>query len=250
MVRFFMGALIAASLGLARGRPLLVVHRRRAWIRTFFGTLSAFGTFITLSSPRIGLGDSVTLVSTSPLFVALLSSALLGERVDGRVAVALGLSLLGVVAVVRPTFHAAPELAALALGTAVTSALAMISLRRLGPRESGEAIVLHFSLTGAVVFGLLSIPVWKTPDPRSLLAIVLAGAAAGGAQLAMTRAYSLHRAANVAALASFGLVFTRIYAVPVFGERPGIAELGGSLLVVAAGVLVARRPATDVPEEP
>ena len=55
----------------------------------------------------------------------------------------------------------------------------------------------------------------------------------------MTRAYSLHRAAPVSALSALSLVLTYALALPVFGDRPTAWPVGGSLLVVAASVLLA-----------
>jgi drug/metabolite transporter (DMT)-like permease len=55
----------------------------------------------------------------------------------------------------------------------------------------------------------------------------------------MTRAYSLHRAAPVSALSALSLVLTYALALPVFGDRPTAWQVGGSLLVVGASVLLA-----------
>lgn len=60
----------------------------------------------------------------------------------------------------------------------------------------------------------------------------------GGAQIAMTRAYALHRAAPVTALSGLGIVLTHLLAIPVFGDRPTGWQVAGSLLVIAASLLL------------
>lgn len=67
----------------------------------------AIGAFFALGSDRIGVGDAATLGATAPVFVALLSGSLLGERVGGHVSLAVALAFAGVIAVVRPSFEIA-----------------------------------------------------------------------------------------------------------------------------------------------
>jgi drug/metabolite transporter (DMT)-like permease len=114
----------------------------------------------------------------------------------------------------------------------------MIWLRKIGPGESHEAIVLHFSLVASAAMLALSLPVWQWPDGHNAGFLLGAGLAGGGAQIAMTRAYSLARAAPVTALSGLSIVFTYLLALPVFGERPTIWQIAGSLLVIAGSMLL------------
>jgi drug/metabolite transporter (DMT)-like permease len=85
----------------------------------------------------------------------------------------------------------------------------------------------------------LAIPVWQWPDARGALLLLGAGLGGGGAQIAMTRAYSLHRAAPITALSGLGIVLTHLLAIPVFGDRPTGWQIAGSLLVIGASLLLA-----------
>jgi drug/metabolite transporter (DMT)-like permease len=236
--RFLIGALIAVGLASIRQVSLRVTDRPGTWRRSIFGTLSALGTFYALSSTRIGLGDAATLSATAPIFVALLSGPLLGEKVGPRLWIAVAIAFAGVVALLRPSFEVAAPVAAVATVGAFFYALAMIWLRKIGPGESHEAVVLHFSLVATVTMVALALPRWEWPDARGGLFLLGAGLGGGGAQIAMTRAYSLERAAPVTALSNLGMVFTYLLALPVFPDRPTGWQIGGSLLVIAATVLV------------
>jgi drug/metabolite transporter (DMT)-like permease len=238
-MRFLVGALIAAALATATGRSLRVTDRPGTWRRSIYGTLAAAGSFYTLASSRVAVGDAATLGATTPLFIALLSRPLLGERVGRHVALAVVVAFLGVVLLVRPAFAIAWPVALVATLGAFFYALAMIWLRRIGPGESHEAIVLHFSLVGLATMIVLALPVWRSPDLRGGLALLGAGLGGGGAQLAMTRAYSLQRAAPVSAISNVGVVLTYLLAVPLFGDVPGPWQLGGAALVLAATGLLA-----------
>jgi len=236
--RFLVGAMLAAGLAAVTGRSLRVTDRAGTWWRSAYGTVAAMGSFYALGSSRIHVGDAATLGATAPIFVALLSRRLLGERVGRHVGLAVALAFAGVVALVRPSFALAWPVALVATAGAFCYALAMIWLRRIGPGETHEAIVLHFSLVGLATMLMLALPVWRWPDWQGGLALLGAGLGGGGAQLAMTRAYSLQRAAPVTAVANLGVVFTYVLAIPFFGDLPAAWQLGGAALVIAATALL------------
>jgi len=237
--RFLVGALTAYVVARVRQQPLHITNVREAWLRSGFGTLAAAGTFWVLAAPGLAIGDAVTLFATSPIFVALASPPFLGERVRPSHAAALALGFFGIAVVARPSFSTAGPIVAAGVATAVASATAMVWLRRIGPTESSEAVVLHFACVGFVVMALASIPVWRTPGAQDAAILGVTGLSAGLAQIAMTRAYALDRAARVSAIGYSGVVFTRVLALPVFGEIPTVVQALGSLMVVGSGVVLA-----------
>ena len=236
--RFGVGALVAYVIARTLGAPLGITNKKLMRIRSITGTLSALCVFYVWASPEIPLGDAVTLTSVGPVFVVLLSWPLLKERVGKLVWTAVPIAFTGILLVMKPSFHIAISFAAIAVVGSFFYSLAMISLRQIGPNESGEAVVLYFSLFGALVMLCISIPVWETPDPITGLFLVLTGLSGGFAQVAMTRAYSLDRAARISALNYLGIIFTNIFAIPVFGGFPGFWQLVGSGLVILSGIVI------------
>src|SRR6185437_6743645 len=101
-------------------------------------------SFYVYARPLLPIGDAVTVLCTSPLFVVVLAPLLLRERVSARLGVAMLASFAGVWAVAEPSFGASRLVIAVCLFSALCSALARIWLRRMGPNESSEAIVFHF----------------------------------------------------------------------------------------------------------
>ncbi|HVQ46820.1 MAG TPA: DMT family transporter [Gemmatimonadales bacterium] len=237
--RFLVGGIIAAGLGWLRGSSLRVGDQPAAWRRSIYGTLAAICAFYALASSRIALGDAATLGATAPIFVVLFAGPLLGERVSAGELLAVALGFTGVIAVMRPSFALAGPVAAIATVGAMFWALAMIWVRKMGAGESHEAVVLHFSLVALLTFLLLALPQWRWPSWTDSAFLLGAGLGGGLGQVTMTRAYSLHRAAPVSALSALSLVLTYALALPVFGDRPTAWQVGGSLLVVSASVLLA-----------
>jgi drug/metabolite transporter (DMT)-like permease len=150
--RFVIGALIALGMAKARRHSLRVTDRAGTWRRSIFGTLAPVEAFFALGSRRIGVGDAATLGATAPVFVALLSRPLLGERVGAHVSLAVALAFTGVIAVVRPSFEIAAPVAAVAtapvtalsnLGIVFTHLLAIpLFAARPGPWEISGALLV------------------------------------------------------------------------------------------------------------
>lgn len=239
-VRFLFGGIMVVLLARTTGSSLRTTDKKNTWLRSIFGTAASIGFFYSLTSPRIPLGDAVTLGAIGPIFVALLSRPLLGERVGRHVGLVVVLAFIGVVGVVRPTFSSAADVALMATSSAFFYALALIWLRKIGPSESTEAIVLHFSIVAAVTNFAISIPVWVTPGPEAALFLVGTGLTGGIGQIAITRAYAYASgAAPLSAFTYLSIVFTHMLAIPIFGERVGLLQLAGAGAVILSGILLA-----------
>ena len=238
--RFLLGAILVILVAKTNGASLRTTDQKNTWLRTIFGTLASIGFFYSITSPRIPLGDAITLGATGPIFVALLSRPLLGERVSRHLGIVVLLAFIGVVGVVRPTFHSAAPVALMATSSAFFYALAMIWLRKIGPSESSEAIVLHFSVVAALTNFAISIPVWVTPNLEASLYLVGTGLTGGIGQIAMTRSYGYSSgAAPLSVLTYLSIVFTHLLAIPIFSEHVGPLQLAGAGLVILSGVLLA-----------
>ena len=247
-VRFLGGAVVAFAIARSRGASLRVVDQKNAWLRSLFGTANAAAVFYVLGSGRIAVGDVATLSGVGPLFVALLSFPVLRERVSRRVALGAVVGFVGVAVLVKPVFHLAGDLASLAVAGAFFYALAMLRLRKLGPRESSEAIAFHMSLVAGVTLSLLALPHFRVPSRGALLPLAVSVAAGGLAQLAMSRAYALDRAARLSALAYAGVVFTYALESLMWGRLPDLRQWLGAGLVCLSGAVVSwRRPVPAAP---
>ena len=247
--RFAVGVIIAGAVATSRPGGFKIINWRASWMRSVFGTLAALGTFYALGSPRLPIGDAATLGATTPIFVALLAGPLLGERVGRGLGLAVLLAFAGVALIVRPSFGAALDVALLATAAAFSFALALLSLRRMGPSESPEAIVVHFSSVAALTMLAVSIPVFQIPDTTELLIVVGTGLAGGFAQLAMTRAYAHLEATRATALSYAQVLFTYLLAAVFFTEPVTPIRLAGAALVGLGGWMAARRNG-QAPKDP
>jgi drug/metabolite transporter (DMT)-like permease len=262
-VRALIGALVAIGVARLRGASLVANDRKAVFWRSLFGTAAMAATFYALSSRTLPLGDTVTLLNLTPIFLAVLAPIFLREPTGRAVAFALLLALGGVILILHPTMTWRPATATATVGpsagatvacavmAAFFTSIAMMMLRRVGRTESPEVIAVHFSFFAAVVLLALSVFDLRMPTLRDAGLIFAAGICAGFAQLAMTRAYTLERAARVSGMGYLSVVASAILGAAVLGERPSLAALAGMALVVAGGLVVTfTRDATTPPPVP
>jgi drug/metabolite transporter (DMT)-like permease len=235
LFRSFVGLAVLAAILRRRKLPMFGSPALRGLLvlRGLAGFAALALYFYALS--RIPIGDASILNNTAPVFVLLLSVPLLGERVPAAVAWLLPLFLTGVVLLVRPTGSLlwVPSLAALVSG--FFSALAYLTLRRLGRIEHTSVVVFVFSWVATLGSLPLALADWRPIPPSAYAWMIAAGLAATGAQLAMTRAYRIERAGLVSVYGYLGPVFNYAFGIAFFDEIPDLpALLGGTLVIVSA----------------
>jgi drug/metabolite transporter (DMT)-like permease len=263
-VRAFIGATVALAVARMKGTSLSTRDPRAVLWRSVFGTAAMMSTFYALSSRTLPLGDTVTLLNLTPVFLAVLAPVVLRERTSAAVAIAIVLSLGGVALVVHPSFAggdaaggggaggtggvagpSAGTTAAMACFAAFTASIAMMMLRKVGQTESAEAISFQYSLFAGLVLSACALFDLRMPSLRDLGFMAAAGVCAGFGQLGITRAYSLEQAARVSGMGYLSVVASAILGAAVLHERPTVAALVGMALVIGGGLLVTF--ARDVP---
>jgi drug/metabolite transporter (DMT)-like permease len=250
-VRATIGAAIGFAVARARGKAAFVPTTRLMWQRSVLGTIAMGCTFYALGRRELPLGDTATLLNLTPIVLALVAPLFLKEQSSRQVWVAILVAAAGVVLIVRPTFlfggtHALGDAAivpaVVAVVASVFSAFAMMSLRRVSAGLNAEAIVVHFSLTGAVALGLVALAARAPlPSVTDALPLLGAGVCAGFAQLAMTRAYAMQHATRVSGVGYLAVPISALLGAAWLHEWPAKLALLGMALVVAGGLLITRR---------
>ncbi len=197
---------------------------------------------------HLPLADATVIQYTSPVFTAWLGWVLLAEALTRGEAVLSGAGLLGVLLIARPTFLFGGEMRLDAFATlvgvlgAVFSAMAYVSVRKLGRTEHPTIIVFWFTVvTVPASFPgmLLTNAVWPTVTELLLLAGVGITAVLG--QLYLTHGLRLQTAGRATAIGYVQIVFAATWGMIFFHERPDALSLMGAALVLVSVVTLARR---------
>lgn len=194
------------------------------------------------------------LAYTGPVLVAVLSPFVLRERFDRRMVVPLALAMGGTALVLGP--HAArsdPRQllgAAAALASALTYALLVTNAKRLIRGISTDVYMFAESLVAAAVLAPAALLLPGPPDAGAWASVVTLGvvhsALTGMLFLSGLRVVRADRAATLTYLEpASAMVFAALF----LSEPVTAAALAGGLLVVAAGIVVARLAPTPVPGE-
>lgn len=189
---------------------------------------------------QLPLADAVALGFGAPLFVALLSAPLLGERVGARGMTAVVAGFCGVVLMARPTGDASVVPALLVIGGSAMYALAMVMARRVAATESSVCMVFWTAALFALAGLPLSLPVWTAPPPADWLALLALAVTAALAHLLMTHSYRVAPVAVVAPFEYTALVWAVLFGYLVWGDLPQLRVLAGAAVVIGAGLYVLR----------
>lgn len=125
-----------------------------------------------------------------------------------------------------------------ALFAAATAIFAKLGLRGI---DSDFATLIRTAVILLVLAGFVALA-GKWSDPRALrpetwLFLVLSALATGASWVCYFRALQIGAASKVAPIDKLSVVLVALFAVAFLGERPGIKDWCG-ILLVAAGVLV------------
>ncbi|HNH35283.1 MAG TPA: DMT family transporter [Rhodocyclaceae bacterium] len=218
--------------------PLATPHWRAHLWRGASGFVSLLAYFYAIT--LIPLATAVTLNYTSPLFLALLLAFWVREPVRPALFVALGAGFVGVVFVLQPTLGRDQWWGGfLALASGVISSVAYLNVRRLGDLGEPEwRTVFYFSALTAVggLPWLLASHPFHAIDATGWALLLGAGGFGAAAQLCMTAAYKRGKTLTAASLAYSTVVFSSLFGMALWEDRPSLPAWVGTALIVAAGI--------------
>ena len=204
-------------------------------LRGITGSLALFCVYAALAV--LPLATATLLQYLYPTLTALLAWRWLGEPIGRRVALALALGWLGVVLVLQPGSGTGAPGVLLALGGALLTAVAYVSVRQLGRSEHPLVIVLWFPLMAvplSLPFVLLE-PV--LPTAAEALWLLGVGLFTQLGQLGLTHGLTRLPAGRATALGYAQVGFAALWGWSLFGESLAAPTLLGGALILAAAAL-------------
>jgi len=178
-----------------------------------------------------------------PTITALLAWLMLGEPIGKRVMLAMALGWSGVVLVAQPGglldgVTALPPMAVLiALGGAVFTSLAYVSVRSLGNSEHPLVIVFVFPLVGVPLTLPLVLAQPVLPTPVEGFWLLAVGLCTQLGQLGITRGLTGLSAARATGISYVQVAFAGLWGWLLFAEAIGPWTIAGAALVLAATVI-------------
>jgi drug/metabolite transporter (DMT)-like permease len=190
---------------------------------------------------RLPLTDATAFQFAAPLFMTALSAVVLREPVGRHRWGAVVVGFVGVLIMTRPSGQVSVPGLLLALGGAVGSAGAAVTIRQIADTERGATIVFYFTLAGTLLGLAGCLFDWRTPDLPTLGFLILGGLVGGVGQILTTEAVSIAPVGVVAPFDYTQLVWATAFGFLIWGELPHPATVAGALVVAASGVYILHR---------
>src|SRR5690606_4773456 len=223
-----------------KARTLLRIHWPLHLVRGVIG-VGVMGCFI-YGVARMPLSTAYAIVFAAPLMITALAVPLLGEKVGPRRWTAILVGLTGVIVVLRPgVAGVATGPGLVLLASALFYALAAITVRKLAQRDSPEAMVFWFLLLLGLFAGAIAAFDWRPVHREHLPAIAVIGLTGAVAQIALTHAFRLGEASQIAPLEYAGLVWVVLLDLFIWQVLPDGVTWLGAAIIVGSGVYLVHR---------
>jgi drug/metabolite transporter (DMT)-like permease len=185
----------------------------------------------------LSLASAYSIFLAEPLIVTALSGPLLGERVGWRNWVAIGVGLIGVVVILRPSASSFVTVGALAaLIAAAAYALSVVALRAIAHTDSTTRVVMWTVGLMTVITGLIAVPGWVPVESAHIKWLVVLGVCGAIGQLLLTEAFRSAPPAIVAPFEYTALLWGILIDWTVWSVLPASRVYIGGGIVMASGL--------------
>ncbi len=227
------------ALALYMGGPRVLRIRRPVFHfgRGLIFTVAAFTFYLSLT--LLPLAETTAIAFSGPLFVALLSLPLLGERPTPRQWLATIAGFIGVMLIVRPGSATFTLAALVPLVTALGYALFMMSARFLRSDENLWATMAYATAVPLICSALLLPWFWQPPEPAHWPFFIGSGIFGGLGISLITQGFRVGVASAVAPFEYTGMIWAACFGWFFWHEVPSALTITGGVVIAATGVFLA-----------
>ena len=248
--RFAIGLVPLLAFRSLRSASLDVRRLDLLFYRGLCGSAAVILYFLAIENGSVGI--ATLLNSTAPVFAGIFSFVFLRERVNRRVLLPTAVALVGVIVVVQATsgaqwmfgrWHLA------ALGSAVASAGAVVSMRAARQAENSWTIYGSICLFGLVSTFPLAVSQWREPPPETWVVLGAMGVLAIGGQIFTTFSLRWLTAMTIGVIAQLAVLTSMLLGYWLLDEPASPTVIAGALLTIGGvlGVLRMSKPVCDRP---
>lgn len=231
-------AMIVSIVLLARSEEGFYI-KKSSWpclfLRSLCGTAGLILNFYAID--RLGLADSNILNKLSPFFAIVMSVFLLKEKANKVEWISVAIAFIGAIFVIKPSFQITSVYGLIGLLGGLGAGVAYTFVRKLGKQgERGPVIVMCFSTFSCLVTVPFLIMNYVPMSSEQWIFLLLAGAAATGGQLSITKAYTKAPAKEISVFDYSQIVFAALLGFLFLHEIPDCYSIIGYVIIIGIAV--------------
>ena len=231
-------AAIAAIFLLARsdeGFKIKKTSWKALFLRSFFGTMGLICNFYAVD--HLAIADANILNKLSPFFAIIMSYFILKEKANRTEWLCVAVAFIGAVFVVKPSMDMQFVNAMIGVLGGFGAGVAYTFVRKLGKQgERGPVIVMCFSVFSCIVTAPFLFIGAKPMSVYQTAMLLLAGAAATGGQLSITKAYTKAPAKEISVFDYSQVIFAAILGLVFLGQIPDWMSIVGYVIIIGSAV--------------
>ena len=205
--------------------------------RSIAGTVGILCNFYAID--HMNISDASILNKLAPFASIVFSIWVLGEKPSWKDLLLVGVAFAGALFVVKPSldiFQSLPALVGVVGG--LSAGLAYTFVRKLGTHgERTAVIVFFFSAFSCVSMLPMAILEYEPMTFAQVGFLLLAGLSAGGAQFAVTKAYTFAPAKEVSVYDYSQVLFAAVWGILFLSQFPDWWSLVGYVVIIGAAVI-------------
>lgn len=209
-------------------------------IRSVLLLVSTLCNFVALQ--YLQLVETLSIMFSTPLIVALLAGPILGEQVGLKRVAAIGVGFVGVLVITRPGLGTMHPAALLSLLGAVAYAFYGIVTRMLAATDSSATTTFYSSVAGLALMTPL-LPWFWTPPPSVLTwaLLMMTGAFGAFGHWLLVLAHARAPAAILSPFIYSQIIWMLALGYILFGDWPDAWTFVGAMIVIASGLYLLYR---------
>lgn len=213
--------------------------RKSSWpdlmMRSICGTIGLICNFYAVD--RLAIADANILNKLSPFFAIIMSYFILKEKAGKVDWLCVITAFLGAVLVVKPSMNMQFLYAMVGVAGGLGAGIAYTFVRKLGKSgERGPVIVMVFSVFSCLVSAPFLFIGAKPMSGFQLLMLLLAGGAATGGQLSITKAYTKAPAKEISVFDYSQVLFAAALGFIFLDQLPDILSIIGYIVIIGSAV--------------
>jgi drug/metabolite transporter (DMT)-like permease len=233
--RFALGLVIMLPWILTDDRLFIVDNKLKILMRCSSSLTAIVCVFYSLQ--YLPVANVMLLNNTFPLFIPLLSFALLGLKTPLKMLIGIAIGFIGVALVLHPSANSFNWYAWIALFSGFLVALGALQVRLLTQVSSAKQILFYYFVFGTVASALVMPFNFIMPTYKQLVLLFFVGLFGTGYQAYLTLALTYAKARIVSPIYFTSIMFAVLFDWLIWSIDLHYMEIMGMALIISGGIL-------------